>query len=116
MHRDPQLLAAVVTFVAKQLSVPPDRIHPDTRIEHDLHCTGEDAADLIDRFAQQFAVDMADFQLNKHFGPEGWPIWGAIRHLLAKGSLGPPTEDITIARLVAVAQHGRWVEARSAAT
>ena len=110
------LVAAVIAFVAKQLSVPPDRIHQNTRIERDLHCTGDDAAELMEAFARQFRVDLSEFQIDRHFGPEGWPIWRALRYLLLEGSLGPPTEDVTIARMVEGAQHGRWVASHRAAT
>jgi hypothetical protein len=110
------LVAAVIAFVAKQLSVPPNRIHQNTRIERDLHCTGDDAAELMEAFARQFSADLSEFQIDRHFGPEGWPISSTLRHLLLESSLGPPTEDVTIARMVEVAQHGHWVASNRAAT
>jgi len=39
-------------------------------VGHDLGCDGDDARDLLDRFATEFLVDLSDFTFDRHFGLE----------------------------------------------
>ncbi len=43
-----------------------------TKIEEDLGITGIDAAELMDKFAQTYKVDLSEFDFSKHFSPEGF--------------------------------------------
>ena len=60
----------VVAFLASELGVRPSRLQPEIRLFHDLGCDGDDADELISRFAGQFAVDLTGFDFGSHFGPE----------------------------------------------
>ncbi|MGC4101043.1 hypothetical protein [Ferruginibacter sp.] len=42
-----------------------------TTIENGLGITGDDAAELIEKFSMQFHVDMSSMDFNKHFYSEG---------------------------------------------
>jgi hypothetical protein len=57
-------------FLARQLSVAPPRLTAGTRLGHDLGCDGDDARQLLDRFATEFCVDRSGFAFDHHFGLE----------------------------------------------
>ncbi|QNF31853.1 DUF1493 family protein [Adhaeribacter swui] len=40
-------------------------------IENDLGITGDDAVELLEKFAQKFKVDLDGFDFSKYFSPEG---------------------------------------------
>ena len=103
----------VATLVARETGVRRSRISLATLIEDDLGCTGFDASDLMNAFARDFHVDMAEFCFDRHFNPElpatpwslirGLVIWAATR-----GRGTPSPDPVTVARLVGAAEHGRW--------
>jgi len=95
-------------FVSEKLGVPKERLSPSTRLLHDLWLDGDDAADLLKDFSQQFAVDMAGIDFRRHFGSE---LEAGIRWVLQK-TLGAERlgyAAITLKDLLDAANHGRWV-------
>lgn len=64
------LFDQVADFVAHETGVRRERIAPETLVEDDLGCTGDDALDLITDFSREFRVDLEDFRFDFHFGPE----------------------------------------------
>jgi hypothetical protein len=103
----------VVDFIARELSVPLQRLAPDTTLFGDLGVAGDDGADLMKSFSREFGVDIDAFESGLHFGGEGFsPIafvhW--IRDLLTPGT---PEEHagfvpITVGDLVQAARTRRW--------
>jgi hypothetical protein len=65
-----ELETAVIALIAGECCVRSERLTPSTRILHDLGWDGDDAADLLRRFAQAFDVDASAFRFQRHFGPE----------------------------------------------
>jgi hypothetical protein len=72
-------------------------IQPTTSLQQ-IGFDGDDALLFMSRFAEDFRVDMTDFEIRRHFGPEG--LW--LPSLWAK------TVPITISDLVAAASAGVW--------
>jgi hypothetical protein len=64
------LVARVISFVAKERAIRPERITLDTTLWCDLGADGADGWDLIDAFGKEFEVDLSGFDPTKHFGPE----------------------------------------------
>ena len=118
---DATLFPRVVTLVARETGSRPERIRPETLVEDDLGCTGDDAAELMAEFAREFGVDLTGFQFSRHFGAEAPATpWSLLRGLvvwLATGRTGEPSPDpVTVARLVDAAARGRWADSGEAAT
>jgi len=57
-------------FVDDEVGNPGDVFTENTLIEDDLGITGEDAWDLIKKFAVKFGVDISQFKPEKYFYPE----------------------------------------------
>jgi acyl carrier protein len=53
----------VRAFVAEELSVALATILPDTRLNHDLGCDGDDAVELLEAFGSRFGVDISGMLL-----------------------------------------------------
>ncbi len=97
---------SVIYLIAELAGVSPSRITSSTRIREDLGVDGDDASEFMKAFAIRFQVDLAAFQLARHFGPEGsWsPIYALYCLFTGKGR----TEPITVAQLVEAAERGIW--------
>ena len=111
------LTKEVVQLVAQQTGVPSERISPQTTLFGDLGIDGDDAAELLAAFAEQFRVDLSEFESRRHFGGEGmWPhqiplfFWRLFRSIRGDepheiGGVVP----VRVGDLVRAAQEGRWV-------
>ena len=66
----PTIEAELKALMARELGVSPDRICAMTSLLHDLGVDGFDAEEFIEKYAQYFTVDMAGFDVRRHFGPE----------------------------------------------
>ncbi|HEY4651343.1 MAG TPA: DUF1493 family protein [Pontibacter sp.] len=44
----------------------------NSEIEFDLGITGDDAEELVAKFAEKYNVDLKEFEFNKYFSPEGF--------------------------------------------
>jgi hypothetical protein len=103
----------VVAFVAAQCGVSSDRIRPQTTLLGDLGIDGDDGIELLEQFADEFAVDLARCNPTRHFGPEGlWP-WAPIYWLILALRRGTPEQrarlsPISVADLIHAAEIGRW--------
>ena len=102
----------IAQFVANQAGVPLDRVRPDTRVETDLGVTGDDAAELLEAYAQEFHVDLSALEFLRHFGPEGClPGYGLYYWLLHGHRIGG--HQVTVQMLVDIAHSGRWPDYRN---
>ena len=66
-----------MSVVAEQTGWNLRAITPDSEIEGDLGCTGDDARELMLRMEREFGIDMSRVDFSRHFGSEasaGWPI------------------------------------------
>jgi acyl carrier protein len=70
---DQALYDRIVAFVVRERGCGKDEIKPESRMYHDLGCTGLDGEDLLTALRDQFDVDIANFVHKRHFGPEATP-------------------------------------------
>jgi hypothetical protein len=103
----------VVSFVAEQIGVPKHRVRVYTTLFGDLHVHGDDAEDLMVEFARRFEVDLAEFDLGRHFEPEHSsrvaPVLVLLRRLVGQTpEEAAGLEPLTVRDLVAAASAGRW--------
>lgn len=64
------LYIKVIKFVAAKLDLNKDSIGPDLSLYHDLGCTGADAQDLLEDFAETFKVNLNRLEFTRYFTPE----------------------------------------------
>jgi hypothetical protein len=110
MQTHHELVEAVLRFVAKELSVKRERLTVDTRIEHDLGCTGDDADEFMQTFSARYLVDLSNFNFSLHFHNEGinpldllWVLlWPLFEHPKLK------KVPITIEDLIRAAKAHYW--------
>jgi hypothetical protein len=103
---DEALFENVVAFVSETTGMRAERIHATTRLRRDCGVDGDDAAELVIKFSKQFCVDLAEFQFDRHFGPESSVnLFALIGNIL---SGGPNLVEICIEDLVVAARRGRW--------
>jgi acyl carrier protein len=63
----------VILFVSDQLSIPIEKINLNQSLFHDLGVDGDDAIELIEKYALKFHVAINEFNFDEHFGQEGAP-------------------------------------------
>ena len=106
-------------FVADFIGVKPERLTPAKTLLGDLGVDGADGWELIEAFGQRFHVDVSSFRPDRHFGPEGLPVWAlfvCFWRLVTcpfRKTKSPEQEDdlvpIRIADLIGAAKQRRWV-------
>lgn len=110
---------SIKEFVKKELSLRSSiGLSSETRLVEDLRVDGDDALELIEKFAERYQVDLSGFDSRQYFEEEGmhwltvpalllrliiWPF----RHYLFQqtASLSP----LTLGMLTEIAQRKRWV-------
>ncbi len=60
----------VIKFIAEYLDLNKDSIGPDLSLYHDLSCTGHEAEDLLEDFAETFKVNLNNLEFTMFFCPE----------------------------------------------
>ena len=66
---------SIMDFVTEFTGVERQRLTPATTLFGDLGIDGADGWELIEAFGQKFQVDISTFRADRHFGPEGLPIY-----------------------------------------
>lgn len=105
-----QIADEVRMLICRKTGLEPEAVRPESRLLHDLGVTGDDAAELIDEFAQTFSVDMSSFQFQCYFTGEpsfSHALWmlGIKDKPIWSGKL-----PLTVARLIDAASAGHWNE------
>ncbi|MBL7974181.1 MAG: DUF1493 family protein [Candidatus Kapabacteria bacterium] len=97
-------LTNIIDFITQQTES--SKVAKDSDIELDLGCTGDDFNDLIEKYAEQFNVDMSLYLWYFHHSEEG---------LMSVGNIFFKTPDqrvthipITPTMLLEFAQSGKW--------
>jgi len=88
----------VIKFLARFLSVPPNRIHFDSSIARDFGVAGQDGMDLMEEFAREFSVAMDGFNCGDYFGSEGLNILDLFREFT----------PLSVGDLIESARAGKW--------
>ncbi|MBR0707307.1 DUF1493 family protein [Bradyrhizobium liaoningense] len=100
---DAELLESLLSFVQTE-TLTRKQITPATDIAWDLGVDGDDAHEFICRFADQFNVDMSEFDFDMYFGGEGFDLIGLIKSLVGRKTKAPMTVEL----LFAAAKERRW--------
>lgn len=61
----------VKAFVAMQASFNFEDLSLQTRLSEDLGVDGDDAVEFLEKFSEEFNVDLSSFPYNRHFTSEG---------------------------------------------
>lgn len=108
MNGTEEKLASVVRqFIVNETGVIVGKVKDDTRLREDLGIEGNDAVDLLDRFAEVFSVDISNLDFCRHFGPEaGFSVFW----LLVRMATGTQTYlvPICVRDLITAARERRW--------
>ncbi|MFB6447393.1 DUF5958 family protein [Bradyrhizobium tunisiense] len=102
--RDAGLLESLLSFVRAE-TLTRRQITLATDIARDLGVDGDDAHEFICRFADQFKVDMSEFDFDRYFGGEGFDLVGLIKSVIAERSTKAP---MTVELLFVSAKQRRW--------
>jgi hypothetical protein len=98
-----RVYAILARFTSRRLSGSDASL----RVEEDLGITGEDAADLMRAISTELEVDLDEFLVLRHFGPEAFGPWLFGKPAAAKEYGCYP---VTVGHLVSVAVAGRWFD------
>lgn len=60
----------VIWFISEVTGRKLDKLHLSSRLLHDLGIDGDDAAELVTKYAEAFQVDMKEFEFGKYFRSE----------------------------------------------
>ena len=114
----PALDDSIMDFVSEVTGVKRGRLTSASTLLGDLGIDGADGWELIESFGKRFQVDLAHFQADRHFGPEGLPIYAPFLWLWWLVSWpfcrSQTPEDrarlkpIQISDLIAAARDRRW--------
>ena len=95
----------VIDIVAKESGTAREKLRDETRIVEDLHLDGNDVAELVERVAATFKIDMTNYRWYHHHGPEGCnPLW----LIFPPWWMGKTRIPIRVADLIEAARTGMW--------
>lgn len=93
----------IIDFVVREAGFKHHQISLQSDLRN-LGIDGDDAIELMNKFSQEFSVDMSKFDFKRHFSPEGFnpflilfPSWWRRK-----------LQSITIRDLVKAAETGVW--------
>lgn len=101
---DVELYDRLLSFVSSQTRTR-RKLSLATELLWDLGVDGDDATDFIAEFQREFEVDLSDFDLGRHFGPEGFNLDRAISAWFKGRKVKAP---ISIGLLYRAAREHRW--------
>lgn len=96
---------ALVELITERVGVHASEVLPDSDIEHDLGCVGDDFHELMDVYSKRFKVDMGGYLWYFHTAEEGLNIGSLV--------FAPPNErveriPVTLEMLTNFAIQGKW--------
>jgi len=74
-----------------------------TSINHDLHCDGDDAGELMEALHQRFAITFLDYDAYRYFRPEGYDLFFWRRTQERRGKI-----PLTIGMLYNAIKYKHW--------
>ena len=114
MQNRDSIFAQVVAFIREQHTRPVREISLSTRLEDDLHITGDDAGPFMEAFCKRFGVSVTTIDLNRYFHSDGivipWLTPLLFRLFNGVPMAPPPSYDLTVGDLVRVARLKEWVD------
>lgn len=88
---DPQLTKEVISDLAEERGLRPEKLKLTDRLSDDLGMDGDDAVEFFAAFEAKFQIDLTPLydHWDQHFGPEGFgPAWGILIPLTLFGWVG----------------------------
>src|SRR5262249_53581990 len=93
-----------------------ERVAPASTLFGDLGVDGADGFELLREFGERFHVDLSDCRAERHFGPEGLPIYAPVVWLwwLVTGAFHKQPEEragltpIHVSDLIIAARERKW--------
>ncbi|WP_370095744.1 DUF5958 family protein [Bradyrhizobium yuanmingense] len=101
--REAWLLESLLSFVRTE-TLTRKQITLATDVAWDLGVDGDDAREFVCRFADQFNVDMSEFDFGMYFGGEGLELSGLAKSLFGRRTKAP----VTVELLFRAAKQRRW--------
>ncbi|KVC61831.1 acyl carrier protein [Burkholderia ubonensis] len=99
-------------FAREELGKPifggPLKLTPDSRLEEDLHLTGLDAVEFVDKWAEKFGVEAQGFPYSRYFGPDGLDVIKLVLGLFSKKHRDADLVPLTLGMLAEAMRRGRW--------
>jgi hypothetical protein len=105
-------------FVADVVGCSLDAVNLDTALLGDLEIDGDDASELVERFAKRFKVDLGDFDFCRHFHSEvdllcgpmdlAQLLWSVVRGRAQSHSDTIGKMPVRIRDLVEAATRRKW--------
>lgn len=97
----------VRAFLAQELGLPADHIVATDDLRTKYGVDGEDADELLQKFAEQFEVDIKSIDLDDYFGPEiGFSPFRFLLRLVWADSSSPDYKPLTVRMLIDAATKG----------
>lgn len=109
------LSTQVFAMVSEFTGVRPQELTLETTLLYDLGIDGDDAVEFFEEFARTFGVDLSDFNIETHFGPEASDPFSSILTWVQGWWIGDHHSaagvvPISLHDLVQSARAGRWVK------
>ncbi len=96
-------------LIVEILGARDSEIRPEASLFHDLGADGLDGEEFMEAYAKHFQVDMSDFEVSRHFGPEaGFNPFSYFYWRFFKPDVLRKI-PITLAHLVDCARTRRWI-------
>lgn len=98
----------VIEIVSTHTGIEPDGIFVNSRIEQDLGCLGDYAAELLEEIRNRYNVDFSGIAVDDFVTPE---VEGFIGYLFNRKQLNHRKAfPITVQHLIEVIKSGAWFE------
>lgn len=89
------------------------RLARTTTLTGDMHLTGDEAVDFIDRYFAAFSIDPGDYRFDRYFLGEGFNLIEVIHMVLSKKKRAKyERTPLTLGMLYQAALDGKWNCAR----
>ncbi|KWK88141.1 DUF1493 family protein [Burkholderia ubonensis] len=103
-----QLEAFALEELGKPIFGGPLKLTPDSRLEEDLHLTGLDAVEFVDKWAEKFDVEAQGFPYSRYFGPDSLDVIKLVLGLFSKTHRDADRVPLTLGMLAEAMRRGRW--------
>ncbi|GAL06337.1 hypothetical protein JCM19237_1982 [Photobacterium aphoticum] len=102
-----EMLRCIATYIEAETGYSAQKISRQTRLYHDVGIDGEDAVMFLEKFAEQFEVDMSAIAFYRYFHAEGLDSLALLKSLVG---LGPKArlEALTVEMLEVSALSHQW--------